>query len=224
MGFQSYSRDLVEAKSTPVDVKFSSRAKRATDVVIAAGMLCFLLPILLPIALIIRLSDGGPALFRQQRIGRDGEMFWCYKFRTMVTDADVRLEKLLLEDPVARRQWRLAQKLDNDPRITKLGYFLRKSSLDELPQLINILMGDMSLVGPRPIVRSEIEKYGEYFRDYCRVRPGLTGLWQISGRSDTTYQERVNFDVKYVDEWTYAEDIKIILKTVPAVLRSNGAR
>ncbi|MEM9178105.1 MAG: sugar transferase [Pseudomonadota bacterium] len=229
MGFQSYSRDLDDSNYAVEKEPYSRNGangffKRATDFLIALVALVFLLPILIPIAIAIRISDGGPALFKQTRIGRDGNNFRCYKFRSMVIDADVRLKKLLDTDPRARREWQATQKLENDPRITAFGRFLRKSSLDELPQLINILRGDMSIVGPRPIVQNEIEKYGDYFTYYCQVRPGLTGLWQVSGRSDTSYGERVALDVRYVSDWSYSSDIKIMMMTVPAVLLSDGAK
>lgn len=229
MGFQSYTRDLGDAKYVAVQNSFDrNRAngmlKRVTDFVLAAAALVFLLPVMVPLAIAIRLSDGGPALYKQRRIGRDGKEFKCFKFRSMVVDSDVRLQRLLETDPKARREWQATQKLENDPRITPFGQFLRKSSLDELPQLINILKGEMSIVGPRPIVQNEVEKYGDYFAHYCQVRPGLTGLWQVSGRSDTSYGERVLLDVQYVSDWSYMGDIKIIAMTVPAVLMSDGAR
>lgn len=229
MGFQTYTRDLDDAKYVAVqNLEAKNRAngalKRTTDFFIAAIALIFLLPVMLPLAIAIRLSDGGSALFKQKRIGRDGKEFRCYKFRSMVVDADVRLKRLLAADPKARMEWQATQKLENDPRITAFGRFLRKSSLDELPQLLNILKGEMSIVGPRPIVRNEVEKYGDYFGHYCQVRPGLTGLWQVSGRSDTTYGERVALDVQYVSDWSYTSDIKIMAMTIPAVLMSDGAR
>lgn len=229
MGFQSYTRDLEGAEFAAVqNTRSENRVKgvfkRVTDFVLAFVALVFLLPVLIPLAIAIRLSDGGPALFKQKRIGRDGKEFRCYKFRSMVVDADARLKKLLAEDPKARAEWKATQKLEKDPRITAFGQFLRKSSLDELPQLINILKGEMSIVGPRPIVQNEVEKYGEYFAHYCQVRPGLTGLWQVSGRSDTTYGERVALDVQYVSDWSYTNDIKIMVMTIPAVLLSDGAR
>jgi len=229
MGFQTYTRDLDDAKyaavqNTGAKNRANGALKRVTDFFIAATALVFLLPVMLPLAIAIRLSDGGPALFKQKRIGRDGKEFRCFKFRSMVVDSDARLKRLLADDPKARMEWQATQKLENDPRITAFGQFLRKSSLDELPQLINILKGEMSIVGPRPIVQNEVEKYGDYFGHYCQVRPGLTGLWQVSGRSDTTYGERVALDVQYVSDWSYASDIKIIAMTIPAVLMSDGAR
>jgi len=229
MGARPFIPELADSSSAAEDMMKTNRGlsgmmKRLTDIVLSFSALVFLLPVLLPIALFIRLSDGGPAVFKQRRIGRFGEEFWCYKFRSMVTDANERLEELLANDPKARREWEMTQKLENDPRITRFGHFLRKSSLDELPQLINILLGEMSIVGPRPIVRNEAEKYGKFFVHYCHMRPGLTGLWQVSGRSDTTYDERVAMDVRYVSEWSYSNDLLIMAKTVPAVLMSDGAR
>lgn len=229
MGFQPYMSDLADpkfevAQKTNSESRLAGFLKRLTDIVVSLAALIFLLPVLLPLAVAIRLSDRGPALFKQKRIGRNGEEFWCYKFRSMVVDANQRLEELLEKSPQARREWEATQKLEQDPRITALGNFLRKSSLDELPQLFNILKGEMSIVGPRPIVRSEAEKYGDYFAHYCHVRPGLTGLWQVSGRSDTSYEERVALDVRYVSEWSYTNDLMIMAKTVPAVLLSDGAR
>ncbi|MDJ0919684.1 MAG: sugar transferase [Henriciella sp.] len=229
MGFQPYTDDLTDAsyaatQHSPRRHKSLGFIKRATDILVSGTAIVFLLPVLIPIAIAIRLSDGGPAIFAQKRAGLNGQTIRVFKFRTMVVDAQARLDKVLASDPEARRQWEAMAKLDNDPRITKFGDFLRKSSLDELPQLFNIFRGDMSLVGPRPIPLYEIERYGQFFRDYCAVRPGLTGLWQVSGRSDTDYNRRVQLDVEYVDRWSYAKDIQIIFKTVPAVLNSDGAR
>ena len=199
-------------------------AKRITDIVIASVALVFVFPLLLVVATLIRLQDGGKAVYAQKRYGGNGRTFSCYKLRSMVANADERLQEILATDPEARAEWEETQKLVNDPRITPLGHFIRKTSIDELPQLINIIRGEMSLVGPRPIVENEIAKYGEYYRDYCAVRPGLTGLWQVEGRSDTTYEERVQLDVKYAISRTFTGDIMIMLRTVPAVLLSKGAR
>ena len=201
-----------------------SNAKRVLDILIASVALVFVLPLLLAVSFIIRQQDGGPALYSQLRYGRNGRTFKCYKLRSMVLDADKRLKEILETDPAAREEWEKTQKLTNDPRITPLGHFIRKTSIDELPQLINILRGEMSLVGPRPIVENEIAKYGEFYRDYCAVRPGLTGLWQVEGRSDTTYEERVKLDVKYARTSSFMGDILIMLRTVPAVILSRGAR
>lgn len=228
MGYQSSVRDLQKVEFTvqpeqSLNRNTSIRIKRATDILIASIALIFLLPVLIPIALIIKLSDGGPVFFKQNRIGRNGKEFALYKFRSMVVDSQERLEELLENDPKARAEWAATQKLVNDPRITPFGHFLRKSSLDELPQIWSILRGEMSVVGPRPIVRNEIEKYDGYFDLYCETRPGLTGLWQVSGRSDTSYETRVALDAKYVTERTFSMDMKILLLTIPAVLRRSGA-
>lgn len=197
---------------------------RAFDVSVAALALVFLLPLLLLVALCVRLDDGGPALFRHSRLGQGGRSFGCLKFRTMVTNADVRLAELLQKDLAARAEWEATQKLSNDPRVTRLGRFLRASSLDELPQLINVIRGEMSLVGPRPIVAAERPFYGRRFEAYSRVRPGISGLWQISGRSDTSYRRRVACDVIYVRRRSLATDLKVLILTIPAVLTARGAR
>ncbi|MEH6743988.1 sugar transferase [Hyphomonas sp.] len=199
-------------------------AKRAFDVLVASCILVFTAPLILTIAIFIRLQDGGPAIFKQMRQGKNGTPFPCYKLRSMVPDAGERLQQLLATDPEARREWAETQKLSRDPRITSLGQFIRKSSIDELPQLLNVIRGDMSLVGPRPIVESEISKYGEHYKHYCAVRPGLTGLWQVRGRSDTSYETRVAMDVEYARTRTFLTDVKILLLTLPAVVNSKGAR
>lgn len=197
---------------------------RALDILIASVALVFFLPMFLIIAIAIKCADPGPVFFRQRRIGLGGQAFGCWKFRTMVVDAEARLEKILQSDPQAAREWAEHQKLTNDPRVTALGNFLRRSSLDELPQLFNVLMGEMSIVGPRPIVEAEAERYGQHFALYCLVRPGITGLWQISGRSDVRYFERVLLDVRYVSSRSMMRDIKIIVLTVPSVLAARGSR
>jgi lipopolysaccharide/colanic/teichoic acid biosynthesis glycosyltransferase len=197
--------------------------RRCIDLALAIAGLLFLAPLLLVVALLIKAQDGGPILFQQERLGRAGKVFRCWKFRTMVTDAQARLFALLENDPEAMREWQRDHKLKNDPRITALGRFLRRSSIDEIPQLLNIIAGDMSIVGPRPIVRSEINRYACRFASYCSVKPGLTGLWQISGRSDTSYRRRVALDTIYVRRRTLAMDLKIIALTIPAVLRSRGS-
>jgi lipopolysaccharide/colanic/teichoic acid biosynthesis glycosyltransferase len=173
-------------------------------------------------AILLRL-DGGRAFYVQRRIGRGGIAFSCLKFRTMVPDADAALGALLERDPAAAAEWLDRFKLKDDPRVTALGRFLRATSLDELPQLFNILRGEMSLVGPRPIVEDEIQRYGEEIALYCQVRPGLTGLWQVSGRNDLAYAERVRLDAAYVGGWTLRGDVAILLKTVPVVIRGAGA-
>lgn len=202
----------------------SFNAKRALDITVASLALLFVAPLLLIIALLVRLQDGQAAIFSHTRYGQNGRTFKCLKLRSMVPDAADRLQELLERDPEAKRQWELTQKLVDDPRITPLGQFIRATSIDELPQLINVLKGDMSLVGPRPISLSERSKYGENFADYCSVRPGITGLWQVSGRSDVSYPERVRMDTTYAQNRTFWGDVLIMLKTIPAVLKSEGAR
>lgn len=196
--------------------------KRMMDIMIAATMLFLALPVMVVIAMLVR-RDGGAALFGHDRIGENGRIFRCLKFRSMVVNGDVVLNDLLARDEAAREEWTSTQKLRRDPRITRLGRLLRATSLDELPQLLNILRGDMSLVGPRPIVRAEIERYGDNIAYYYATRPGLTGLWQVSGRSNTSYARRVALDSAYVRHWTFWKDILILLKTIPAVLRHDGA-
>ena len=180
-------------------------------------------PILLLIAIATCISNGGGIIFAHRRVGMYGKTFNCYKFQTMVKNADKVLEKYLAENPEARREWEETFKLTNDPRVTKLGNFLRRTSLDELPQLWNVILGDMSLVGPRPIIEEEVPRYGKNIREYYMVLPGITGMWQVSGRSDTTYPERVAMDTWYVRNWSVWIDIMYLFKTVKAVLTGRGA-
>lgn len=175
------------------------------------------------IALLIRL-DGGPALYSQRRIGLRGRPFDCLKFRSMVPNADERLDDVLALDPAARAEWDSYQKLAEDPRITPIGKLIRATSLDELPQLINVCRGEMSIVGPRPIMTDQIALYGENFQEYCLLRPGITGLWQVAGRNNCTFAERIRFDMEYARTWSVLKDIQIILLTIPAVLARKGAR
>lgn len=217
-------RLLARAPSAPARVSSAIDPFRLIELAAVLALLVFLLPLMATIVLLMALSDPGPVLFRQQRIGRGGVLFPCLKFRSMVVDADARLQRLLDADPVARREWDRTRKLTADPRITPVGAFLRRSSLDELPQLLNVLRGEMSLVGPRPIVPAETVYYGRYLADYCRVRPGISGLWQVSGRSDTTYRRRVACDVLYSRRRTWRLDLRIAAVTVPAVLAAKGAR
>ena len=198
-------------------------ACRVLDVLIALAALIFVLPLMIVIALAIKIQDGGPVFFGHGRIGYEGRMFRCWKFRSMVVDAEARLAALLAADPEARREWEADHKLMRDPRITALGRFLRVSSLDELPQLMNVLLGEMSLVGPRPIVTAEIARYGRWFGRYCSVRPGITGLWQVSGRNDVDYRQRVAMDVLYARSNSTRLYLWILAATVPAVLRREGS-
>lgn len=197
-------------------------AKRVVDVAVSGIALLLLSPVMLVIAVLIKL-DGGSALFGHKRIGREGKIFPCLKFRTMVMGGDEILKQHLQKNPEAAAEWKATQKLQNDPRITRLGRLLRSSSIDELPQLINVLKGDMSLVGPRPIVRDEIAHYNRDIAYYYRVRPGVTGLWQVSGRNDVSYAQRVQMDSWYVRNWSLWNDIAILCKTFPAVLKRSGA-
>lgn len=180
-------------------------------------------PFLLLIAAWVYADSPGRVIFSHERIGKGGKSFKCYKFRSMCADADKKLAELLASDREAKKEWEQSYKLKNDPRITKSGAFLRRTSLDELPQILNVLKGEMSLVGPRPVVKAELEKYGSYGSDYLLVRPGITGLWQVSGRSDTTYGERVQMDSWYVRNWSVWLDIFLLWRTLKSVLRREGA-
>jgi lipopolysaccharide/colanic/teichoic acid biosynthesis glycosyltransferase len=197
--------------------------KRALDLVLAGSALVCAAPVLLTIGLAIRWQDGGPTLFAHKRVGLHGATFKCLKFRTMVVGADAVLAQHLAGDPATAAEWERTQKLRNDPRITPIGKFLRKTSLDELPQLINIVRGEMSIVGPRPVTVRELDRYDTEKVKYLSSRPGLTGPWQVSGRSDTDYATRVKLDARYVETWSFMQDIGIIIRTVPAVLRSAGS-
>jgi len=196
--------------------------KRSFDILFAVSLIVIFLPLFALLCLAVKLSSPGPVIFAQRRIGKDGRLFLCYKLRSMVTDADVQLARLLAENPAARAEWMRDQKLRNDPRITSVGGFLRSSSLDELPQLWNILKGDMSVVGPRPIVEAEAVRYGDHFAHYCALRPGLTGLWQVSGRNDVSYEERVRLDVRYVEDRSFLGDLGICLQTIPMMMSAKG--
>ena len=204
------------------EVSFYSRwGKRVFDV--AFGLL--LLPLLLPvIAILCALAslDGGLPVFGHRRIGKDGREFRCWKIRTMVVDAQERLKQHLFDNPEAAAEWQRNFKLENDPRITPLGRFLRKSSLDELPQLFNVFRGEMSFVGPRPVVRDELERYGLSQKTYESLRPGVTGLWQVSGRNDVSYDERVAMDVYYARNVSLVEDMRIVAKTATSVAGLTG--
>lgn len=197
--------------------------KRIFDLVVTLLSLVIFLPVGLIIAALIYITAPGPVLFAHRRVGQHGKEFPCYKFRSMIVNSQEYLEKYLAENPEAREEWERDFKLKDDPRITKIGHFLRKTSLDELPQLINVLKGEMSLVGPRPIVQAEVEKYGEYIQDFYLVPPGITGVWQVSGRSDTTYEERVQMDSWYVHNWSVWIDIVYLIRTVTVVLERKGA-
>ena len=197
-------------------------AKRSFDASFALLILLLLAPLLLIIAAALLVVDGRPIFYRQRRIGLDGREFGCLKFRSMVKDANERLRDVLESSEEARKEWAECQKLRNDPRVHVVGRILRKTSLDELPQFFNVLRGEMSVVGPRPIVRDEVSRYGEHIAHYEAVRPGVTGLWQVSGRNAVSYQERVALDVAYVTSLSPLNDAKIIVKTVGIVLTGSG--
>jgi exopolysaccharide production protein ExoY len=196
--------------------------KRVFDFVVALLLIVAISPILLLIALLAKL-DGGPATFGHRRIGANGETFVCWKFRTMVQNADEVLARVLATDPAARAEWDRDFKLKNDPRITRIGRILRVTSFDELPQLFNVLKGEMSLVGPRPIVAKEVARYGSAFHDYARCRPGITGIWQVSGRNNIDYGARVRLDQEYARNWSLRRDSYILLQTAVVVIQGRGA-
>ncbi len=181
------------------------------------------LPILLLLYAIVYISSNGHPIYKQRRIGKDGITFNIYKFRTMKIDADMMLEEMLDSNPELKLEWEREFKLKNDPRITKVGKFLRRTSLDELPQIYNVFQGKMSLVGPRPIIEDEIEKYDEYFDYFKAVKPGITGLWQVSGRNDISYEERVRLDVWYVRNWSMELDVMILVKTAAIIFMRKGS-
>lgn len=199
------------------------RIKRLLDILIAVLLLLPAIPVGAAIALAIRLETPGPIFFAHTRIGRKGRRFRLWKFRSMVDDAPAALERHFQKHPGDRVEWAQSYKLKDDPRVTRVGRWLRRSSLDELPQLWNVLCGDMSMVGPRPIVEAEVSKYGPAFSLYTAVLPGLTGLWQVSGRNDTTYRERIELDAKYVREWNLRMEARILVRTVSVVLFGHGA-
>lgn len=197
--------------------------KRTFDLTAAIIALILLAPLFLMIGALVKASDGGSILYGHKRIGRNGETFRCLKFRTMVENGDEVLQRHLRADPQALEEWTATRKLQNDPRVTRVGQVLRKLSLDELPQIMNIVRGEMSVVGPRPVVSEELDYYGPAAEFYLASRPGLTGLWQVSGRNDVSYAARVAFDTHYVQNWSLATDLAIIIKTVPAVVASRGS-
>jgi lipopolysaccharide/colanic/teichoic acid biosynthesis glycosyltransferase len=197
--------------------------KRWLDIGLVVCLSLLFLPVLCVIAAAVWLSSPGPVLFSHRRIRRHGEFFTMWKFRTMCINSGEVLEQYLAAHPEARAEWRRTHKLKDDPRVTRVGKFLRHTSLDELPQLWNVMNGSMSLVGPRPIVAAEVEKYGECFTDYCAVKPGVTGLWQVSGRSKLTYPQRVQLDSRYAQQWSLRGDARILMRTWSSVANRDGA-
>ena len=222
----------MDAAFAPEGIAFAQRPltasryrtqQRMLDLLLTIPVLIILAPVLCLVALAVWINDGGPVFYGQMRIGYQGRTFRCWKFRSMVTDADAVLAQLLAISPEARAEWARDHKLKVDPRITWTGRFLRSTSLDELPQLWNVLRGEMSLVGPRPIVVAEVGRYGSRFHDYCTCRPGITGLWQVSGRNDLTYRRRVALDAVYARRSCLRLDLTILARTAPAVLLRRGS-
>ena len=201
------------------DTAFYDASKRVVDVCGSLALLIALAPLLLVIALLVKSTSPGPIIFRHRRLGQHGRTFYCLKFRTMVENA----EELLRQREDLRKEFEATFKLKNDPRLTRIGGFLRRTSLDELPQILNVLRGELSLIGPRPIVPSEQEKYGRHARKLLSVKPGLGGYWQVYGRSDTTYAERVVMDLEYIDRRSLGLDLKLVALTVRVVLEGRGA-
>jgi len=219
---QTYSHER-DVQSLPSSLFRYRVIKRVLDVLLVIVSIPVLLPALLIVAALVKLTSPGPVFFSHRRICRDGAFFSMWKFRTMCVNSSDLLEQHLAKNPKARIEWNKLHKLRVDPRITPIGLFLRRYSLDELPQVWNVLQGQMSLVGPRPIVAAEVEKYGNYFDCYCRVKPGVTGLWQVSGRSKLSYDARVKLDCNYVARWSLFVDLKILLRTFRSVVNRDGA-
>jgi len=213
----------ISIKSQPGQPVVGGKLKRTFDIVTASLILLGLAPLFVCLAILVKLTDPGPIIYRHSRVGCKGRQFNCLKFRTMFVDSEYRLKLLLDADPVAHGEWERNWKLKNDPRITPFGQVLRKSSADELPQLLNVIRGEMSLVGPRPVVVEELTRYGQRVCLYLSSRPGITGSWQISGRSDCDYDKRVELDTDYVSNWRLSTDLSILVRTVGAVIERNGS-
>lgn len=202
---------------------YNKYIKRGIDIFLSLIGLIILSPIFCIIAIAIKLDSKGPVFYKHKRIGKNGKIIYLYKFRSMYTDSKERLE-MLLKNPEIRKEWEENFKLENDPRITKVGNLLRKTSLDELPQLLNILKGEMSIIGPRPVIDEELEKYGPNKNKFLSVTPGLTGWWACNGRSATTYEDRMKLELYYVDNVSWILDVKVFFKTIISVLNKRGAR
>jgi exopolysaccharide production protein ExoY len=216
-------RSEIKVVSAGSTAPVGTLSKRIVDIILALSGLLLLAPLFVICYLLTVATSSGPALFRHRRVGFNGKHFDCLKFRTMLTDAPERLRQLLESDPVAATEWASSRKLKRDPRVTAIGSILRKSSLDELPQLFNVLRGEMSIVGPRPVTDEELERYSTSVGAYLACRPGITGLWQVSGRSTTTYDKRVACDAFYAQNWSFALDTKILIVTIPALLATETA-
>ncbi len=219
--FQSHEVLMIHLQNN-LDRPFFSGIKRLFDLLTASSLLVLLSPVMLVLAALVK-RDGGPAFFGHTRVGQNGQPFQCYKFRSMVVNSQEILTELLSNNAEARAEWEKDFKLKNDPRVSRIGHILRKTSLDELPQLWNVIKGEMSLVGPRPVIQAELERYGEDVSYYLEAKPGVTGLWQVSGRNDVDYDTRVYLDAWYVKNWSLWTDISILFKTVGVVLGRNGA-
>ena len=196
--------------------------KRFLDIVFSFLLIIFLIPLFLLIGIIIKINSKGPILYTQKRIGKNNITFYCYKFRTMHHESKYLLKEILIKNPHFKSEFEETRKIINDPRITKIGKFLRFSSFDELPQIFNVLKGDMSLIGPRPIVKSEIKKYGNAFKKVFSNKPGISGLWQVSGRNKLSYYKRVQLDIFYSENISFWLDIKIFIRTILVILFPNG--
>jgi exopolysaccharide production protein ExoY len=217
-------RVFLLASAPHLQGKWSYRvAKRTFDIVLALAITPLAFPVMLVLMVVTRLSSRGPVFYRQRRIGQCGRSFFLIKLRTMVPNGDSLLASHLAVAPGAQQEWEQHYKLRADPRVTWLGAILRRTSLDELPQLVNVLAGHMSFVGPRPVVEEELPRYGDALAYYTAARPGITGLWQVSGRGRLSYETRVSLDVSYVKNWSLARDLRILLKTAAAVWRCDGA-
>lgn len=221
VGIFRHETTLLQLKNNLID-KRAQFMKRAFDMVVGCVIFLLSLPIFLVLSVMIK-RDGGPIFFKHTRIGKQGKKFQCLKFRSMVVNAEDAIYEHFKSHPQAEADWLLRRKLKDDPRVTRIGGYLRRSSLDELPQLINVLRGQMSLVGPRPIVQEEKQFYGESYLYYVTMTPGMTGLWQVSGRTETTYAERVRLDVWYSRNWSLWNDFVILVQTVKTVIRRHGA-
>ncbi len=219
--FEALSGEFNESRECVDSSAYEKYGKRVLDLTLAVLLVPILAPVIGMLWLLVR-RDGGPGFFGHKRVGKNGDYFRCWKIRTMVVGAEQKLQTYLLENPAAAAEWARDQKLTDDPRVTKLGRFLRKTSLDELPQLLNVLKGEMSFVGPRPIVRDEIAKYGMAADIYLSQKPGITGLWQVSGRNDVTYDERVSMDIEYAQSLSALTDLKIIALTGTSVVGLTG--
>lgn len=198
--------------------------KRTFDILFSLSVLVLFLPVFLTIMLFVIFTSKGKPVYSHERVSRGGKSFKCYKFRSMYPDADIRLQDLLQNNPALKKEWETCRKLKNDPRVTPFGSFLRKTSLDELPQFWNVLKGDLSVVGPRPVMKDEVvQYYGHKAHKILSVRPGLTGIWQTSGRSNTSYENRIQMDEHYIDNQSFLLDVKLVAKTIPSMICSKDA-